>query len=395
MHDLIIAGGGPAGLSAAIMAAQRGLDAVVVDPHPGVIDKACGEGLMPGAVVELCTARQRYRLLVPERIGVIGETPLAGWRLPVGSHLLRLRAPGRIEVCYPVCIERGGHWHGLRPGGDSPAPIYLPRPDEVDSDEVYVPAGWFLSGEPTGPLRRVWLDGFCIQRNPVTNAEWIRWLNTLLDEGREEEARRCLPRDRGSRPHTDGEPLIGMRDGRFVLKEDPDGDSWEPDVPVVMLRFSELLAYAADQHDRTGLPWRLPFELEWEKAARGVDGRACPWGNTPDPAWANTLHSTSGRPLPATVDRFETDASSYGVRGMGGNISDWCLDIFGEEPPPITEDGLAILNIPPSDASGYRSNRGGCWVWSHIYSRAGLRFSHPPDGRTAEIGVRLVRPLVG
>ncbi|MDG1479612.1 MAG: NAD(P)/FAD-dependent oxidoreductase [Myxococcota bacterium] len=53
MHDLIIAGGGPAGLSAAIMAAQRGLHPVIVEPRPGAIDKACGEGLMPGAVTEL------------------------------------------------------------------------------------------------------------------------------------------------------------------------------------------------------------------------------------------------------------------------------------------------------------------------------------------------------
>ncbi len=53
MTDLLIAGGGPAGLSTAILAAQRGLEAVVVDPRPGIIDKACGEGLMPPAVAAL------------------------------------------------------------------------------------------------------------------------------------------------------------------------------------------------------------------------------------------------------------------------------------------------------------------------------------------------------
>lgn len=53
MQDILIAGGGPAGLSAAIYAAQSGLQATIIEPRPGTIDKACGEGLMPGAVASL------------------------------------------------------------------------------------------------------------------------------------------------------------------------------------------------------------------------------------------------------------------------------------------------------------------------------------------------------
>ncbi|MFW6058101.1 MAG: NAD(P)/FAD-dependent oxidoreductase, partial [Persicimonas sp.] len=52
-HDIMIAGGGPAGLAAGIRAAQIGLDAVVVEPKPAPIDKACGEGLMPAALASL------------------------------------------------------------------------------------------------------------------------------------------------------------------------------------------------------------------------------------------------------------------------------------------------------------------------------------------------------
>jgi flavin-dependent dehydrogenase len=88
MHDLIIAGGGPAGLSAAIMAAQRGLEAVVIEPRPGVIDKACGEGLMPGAVVEL-TALGVTPAMSHPFVGIryISEGRVAEGRFPQGPGL--------------------------------------------------------------------------------------------------------------------------------------------------------------------------------------------------------------------------------------------------------------------------------------------------------------------
>ena len=73
MIDLLVAGGGPVGLAAAIGARLRGLDVVVLEPRRGVLDKACGEGLMPGALTELA------------RLGVEPKTsrPFVGMTLDV------------------------------------------------------------------------------------------------------------------------------------------------------------------------------------------------------------------------------------------------------------------------------------------------------------------------
>jgi flavin-dependent dehydrogenase len=92
MRDLIIAGGGPAGLGAAIMAAQAGLEPTVIEPRVGVIDKACGEGLMPGAVAIL------------EEIGV---QPLAGYPF-VGVRYLDERgtAEGRFATGEGLGVRR-------------------------------------------------------------------------------------------------------------------------------------------------------------------------------------------------------------------------------------------------------------------------------------------------
>ena len=95
-----------------------------------------------------------------------------------------------------------------------------------------------------------------------------------------------------------------------------------------MVSWFGAMAYADWLSKSTSLPWRLPTEMEWEKAARGVDARSFPMGDFLDPAWACTRGSHRGRPAPAEVHQFESDASVYGVRGLAGNVEDWCSDRF-------------------------------------------------------------------
>ncbi len=152
-----------------------------------------------GAQVSLHRYVERDRRLVPELARELGPTPLIEVALPRGSYLLEVRAPGYHEAWYPVLIERGRRWDGVRPGGEGAHPVRLLRLGELGEDDLYVPAGWFLAGgDPDAgdslPRTRLWCDGFIVRRHPVTNAEYLTFLNALVASGREAEALECCPR---------------------------------------------------------------------------------------------------------------------------------------------------------------------------------------------------------
>ena len=232
---------------------------------------------------------EQDRRLVPVLQGSLGATPLQGVVLPRGSHLLELCAPGCVPVRYPVLIERGQHWDGVAPGDaaedSAAAPIHLPRLGKLGADECYVPAGWcWTGGDPEAPdglpARRVWVDGFAMRRHPVTNREYLAFLEDL---GAQADA--WVPRDERTavlRVYRQG------ADGRRQV--DPSLAPWgDPDAPVTEIDWWAARRFAAWEAARTGLPWRLPHELEWEKAARGVDRRRVPGGicwSPPGPASA-------------------------------------------------------------------------------------------------------------
>jgi serine/threonine-protein kinase len=325
----------------------------------------------------------------------LGRTPIVDLRLPHGSWVLELSAPGHALVRYPVRIERNALSSPAPPGAPPDTPLHLPADGSIGRDEVFIPPGWaILGGDPawpaSGPRQRVWVDGCFIQRHPVTHARYLAFLDALVADGDEALAGACLlraPRPAGEAPKA----LIGRgADGRHHLLPDADGDLPHLDWPVFRVDQHSARAFAAWEARRTGQPWRLPWEAEREKAARGVDGRIFPWGDTMDASWACVRDGAPGRALPAPILAHPLDHSPYGVRGMAGNVQDWCLDRWSPGGVRVEAGRPIFVAAGPGDQAVVR---GGAWTFQGVVGACAARFPRHLDERREVIGFRLARGL--
>jgi iron(II)-dependent oxidoreductase len=184
----------------------------------------------------------------------------------------------------------------------------------VADDMVRIPSGAFFMGSDEGPederpRHRVELKEFFIDRNQVTNAEFARFLNAVGPVGK-----------RGERYYDvdDNDARIHRRDGKWLA------DTGHENRPVVEASWFGAAAYCA------WLGKRLPAEAEWEKAARGTDGRKYPWGNEPP----NTARAHFGAGWNDFVDvgRLLKGASAYGALDMAGNGWEWVSSAYRPYP---------------------------------------------------------------
>jgi len=352
----------------------------------------------PEAEVIAMRYLERGRVLVPVSPRLIGRTSLVGKWIPSGTSLLVIRKEGFAEVRYPVHLGRLEHWDGVPPGGRTPHRIYLPREGEIGSGECYVPAGWFPcggDGETTSP-RRVWVDGFVIQKVPVSARDYLAFLNALVRDGREQVALTHAPRRQASGNLSPGDSVLDRdEDGLFVLSEERSAAlGWHGNWPITLIDWYGANAYAEWLASESGLPWRLPSETEWEKAARGVDARAYPWGDFLDPSFCNMRDSHEGGPAPSAIDSFRIDQSPYQVCGMAGNTRDFCLDVYDARGPQVGAGGRAVAQGPTRDQfEAPRTERGGSWRSSGREVRVTVRNAVDPWDRSPERGFRLVRPM--
>jgi|GEM_PF-1894658 len=250
------------------------------------------------------------------------------------------------------------------------------RKVDHEDDEYWcdIPAGTFLMGaqredrkkknydgnaeSSESPVHEVRLDAYRIARNPVTVGEYGRF----VDDG-----------GYGVKQH--------WKAGGFGKDDKPAG--WDeqkghPNRPVTGVSWYEAAAFAA----WAGL--RLPTEAEWERAARGNDGRPYPWGDDdPTPSRAN-YDGQIGHATPVGV--YPRGAAPEGVLDLAGNVWEWCADDWHGNYEGAPRDGSAWTG---AGESGARVLRGGAWSYVAIYLRSAIRYRDRPGGRFSDIGFRL------
>ncbi len=303
----------------------------------------------------------------------LGSTPLVDVPLDAGSYRFTLKAPGKRDTSYPIMLERGGHWDS----GSAPVPLY--SDDEIGDAWVYVDPGPFIyGGDPTVSdavqLRRPFVPGFFISRLQVTMQSYCDFINTIVGDDPDQAWNR-VPRQASELKDGSGQYWQRPEPGQpyVVPKVDRDGDSWDPQWPASAISWFDCVRYSEWYSEQLGMPTYLPTEQQWEKAARGVDGRMFPWGNEWDASLAATRHSKPLRPEPSVVGSVATDCSIYGMYDCAGSSSDWCGDTSYQ------------------GDSGRRAIRGGHWLSSDSSSRVTRRHGVYPSRVITTQSFRLAR----
>jgi formylglycine-generating enzyme required for sulfatase activity len=274
----------------------------------------------------------------------------------------------------PVEEEEMPTWlRTLREEGlEEPTLKEAPLPSEPEM--ILIPAGEFLMGSDPSvdkdardeeqPQHTLYLPDYYLAKTPMTNAQYAAFVQATYRQPTHWEA---------------GKPPSG-----------------EEDHPVVNVSWYDAVAYCHWLSEVTGRPYRLPSEAEWEKGARGTDGRIYPWGNQWDAKRCNTRESGKEGTTPVGV--YPEGASPYGLLDMAGNVWEWTRSSWGEDPeepsfkhPYDPADGREDLEAPDTVL---RVLRGGSWFHLPDFARCVLRRRHFPGSSFYHVGFRLVSPVL-
>jgi formylglycine-generating enzyme required for sulfatase activity len=259
---------------------------------------------------------------------------------------------------------------GSSPIEDENHELIVEQPDLMNM--VLIPAGEFLMGSFEGegafdehPQHKVYLDTYYIDKYEVTNAQFKKFVEAtgyVTDAERKGFGEVWNPREIIS--YWKLLPFEGVTWQcpnawvKWKTGSSPHPKVWDNyhiedqmDYPVVQVSWNDAQAYTK---------WagkRLPTEAEWEKAARGIDGRKWPWGNEFDLCEEITAYANINSDSPLPVGCFPVDISPYGVYNLTGNVQEWAADWYAPDYYTYTPQ----KNPKGPDTGSFRVLRGGSW----------------------------------
>ncbi len=247
----------------------------------------------------------------------LGRTPLREISLEHGSWILRIEAEGLRDTLLPVLVERNS---------ENIINCALYSEQEIGLRFLYVPGGSFkMAGDPTCPSARqrrlCTTNDIFMARYPVTTGEYLTFINDLFAQNPALAAAH-IPRN----------PLGGTSlwfltpQGYTLPSKQTSRYDWDLRWPVFGISCNDAIAFCEWYTKRLGVAIRLPTEVEWEKAARGTDGRFYPWGNNFDSSFCKMATSHPLIPMPECVGSYPTDISPYGIYDMAGLVSEYTFD---------------------------------------------------------------------
>ena len=163
--------------------------------------------------------------------------------------------------------------------------------------------------------------------------------------------------------------------------------------PVVLVSWDDAKAFCDWLTQKSGKLIRLPTEAEWEKAARGTDGRRYPWGDGWDATKANTEGGAGGT---TPVGKYSPAGDSpYGAADMAGNVWEWCADWYSNSEYQKQAESGSPVHDPAGPTSGSdRVERGAGFGSAQVFARAAFRFRCPPAIHSLDSGFRVVAASV-
>jgi formylglycine-generating enzyme required for sulfatase activity len=248
-------------------------------------------------------------------------------------------------------------------------PSMLMQPFEPEM--ILIPAGEFLMGsnplqdedsqDDEQPQHRLYLPDYYLAKTPVTNGQYRAFVAATGREAPKDWTNRAPPRG-------------------------------EEDHPVVNVSWYDAQDYCRWLSEVTGRGYALPSEAEWEKGARGTDGRIYPWGSQWEATRCNSDESNLGKTT--SVYAYPQGASPYGALDMAGNVWEWTRSLWGtngERPdyryPYRLTDGRENLSAGRNER---RVLRGGAFHYLHGLVRCAYRYRHSPNSRIRNLGFRVV-----